>query len=213
MTFKEIYTEVQDVTDDESSESLLRIKRFINRGQELLVSKLPPGALTGLIAKQTGTTTDDVNEYDVLPTDFVRPHAVVLTKDTTDYACRSISIAQVATVTHSNNPTARKFGPYYYWYGTTLGFSPDIDDAYAYAIWYIKETSDLSVDSNIPIFPKDLHNLLVEYAVARYFEREQDGQASYHRELFNIGLAEAVNFYGQYNQPTFISPPEVESEV
>lgn len=208
MTFQELYQGVQDIVDDTDSDILIKIKRWLNEAQRDLAYRISDSALSGLTATASGTTTVNLQEYD-LPTDLMRLSSVLLDNK----KCTINGPEQLGQMLDSYDYQANSKGPHCYIWANKLVFQPTMDSALDYDIYYLKKPTELVTDSQEPQLPSEVEHLMIDYTAARYFETQQDSQANYHKQLYISGVNDANDRYNGIYGTRFAKGIGIESEV
>lgn len=156
------------------------IKRWLNRANRELTRAYRLEATT----PQTIDTVDGTESY-ALASDFGMPIKVEIVDDTDDW--RPLRRAQPwERIDGKDEP-----GAYYITEGR-LYLIPKPDAAYEIRVWYFRSAPQLSLDADKPVIPEDYHDLLVDYAVARAKQKDDDPAYTTYDARFEDGKTEMV---------------------
>lgn len=158
----------QGILDDE-------ILAYLNRGQMDLHLRLNDNAMPLLKAQATGNLTAS---RVALPTDFSRMVLVRIGAD--KIVARPWEVLELDTLEDNVYHLPSLSNPYYFlWYNATdedirlqVEVSAPASTA-AYIVDYIKRPAEIDTDTD-PVYSTHLHNLLVDFAVARCREQRKE---------------------------------------
>lgn len=201
MLFSEIYGAVQDSVDDTSAAGLVRIKRYINWGQQDLASRKNGEFLRDSSTLSLAAGTE---EY-ALPATVDKLFAL---RDTTNN--KYITRIDYKTLIENYPDPSETTGLPQYWYNTGLDatgnvkikFYPVPDSVATINYDYYKRLTDLSADGSTPIIPARYHQLLVDFALWHWFEKEQDPQANYYATKYENGIEKMLADVPEVDMPT-----------
>lgn len=187
MTLTEIIAMVRDLcllsTDDISDSD---IEDFIQEGYRRIAGMFDWPWL------EASTTSSDItggSEDVTLPADFARLRAVLIEGEKDKLA--EIAAEEAWERWGDDLPTGT---PRVYWYlGEDLQVAPVPSSATGLKIHYWANPADISTT---PLFGVQFHGILLEYALHRVWQREEDYvKARRHEEAFNQVLNDMVRFY------------------
>jgi hypothetical protein len=63
---------------------------------------------------------------------------------------------------------------------------------------YFKKITELNADGDEPLFAEKYHDILVEYGLYKYYQRQLDyGKANYHKSEFDNILSDLIGYYSR----------------
>jgi len=198
MTYQKIYETVQQIIEDTSSDSLIRIKDWINEAQQV-ISQSKDWAF--LQAESTFDTVSGDEEYS-LDSDLAKLGQVRIT--TSGYE-RILGQADYADFTRNHPaPTNETNSTPLVYYPSTLDSSgyqqiklyPIPDVVYTIKYNYKKILSDLSNSTDVSKIPARYHFLLIKYPCYQAFLAMADSRYIDFLRQFKEGLIRMKNDYG-----------------
>ena len=186
--YSDLQAAVQDTVGDTNAAGLARIKRYINFGQQRVASLFDWPFLKTTDATITTAANDE--EYS-LASDFAK---MIAMRDTTNENWLTEMSKKDFDASKPAVSTTEDAGYPEYWYATDLDSSnyqqiklyPVPDGIYTITYDYYKTLADLSADTDVSDIPAKYHQALVDYACFKYYQKEQDEQATqFHQEFQN----------------------------
>lgn len=154
MTFLELQTATKSFLADRADFTTAIAKEFINRAYQKMANSFQFYELDG--TDESITTVDGTASYNT-PSGVRSIRVIKITGDT-EYEV----IAQTMAWYERQDTTSDNKGlpEHYIRYGSKIFFWPTPDDAYEVRIRYLKDTTELSADADVPVFPEEWHELL-----------------------------------------------------
>lgn len=178
----------QEVLDHEFSETRYPdyIDKQLNRCQTLIAEKISFRQLQDVEAY---TTVNGTAAY-ALPGDYMRLDSVWNLDDT-------VPLTQLSVAEYNDLPVSSGKPTCYTVDRSNLKLYPTPDGAYTISLYHSRYPATMAADGDYPEIPSAGHNILVRYALARCFERENDtSQAAYHWGQYE---KEMIYFMGSIN--------------
>jgi hypothetical protein len=197
MTYKDLYELTQDQVSDTTAASLLRIKKYLNLAQKQVAGARENWR--GLQSSSTFTTVAGTEEY-TLGTDVYKIRNVRITDTDKESVLQEVNfqeqVEQYPETTDDSQSTPFR------WYISDevaglpqkIKLFPIPDAALEVTYDYYTNVTDMSDINDVPFFPARWHHVLVDFACARYFERDQEfTSASYYETKYRNGLQELLS--------------------
>lgn len=205
MQFSDIYALVQDQTQDTSSGSLVRIKKYINLGQKEIASQKdwPELRTSATLSVTSGTESytlaDDFNKL-IFPMRITSPAANAFAIDT--YRDYEMFRNTWPLTSNTSNGIPQNM---YFTSGNSVNFFPIPNGSYTITYEYYKVPTALTDDTNEPFFPEQWHHLLVDYALWWYYKRDQDPIFVSYETAYRNGLAQLLaSSFTRSTEPKFL---------
>lgn len=162
--------------------------RWLNLAQDNLVEVLRDEAIPALCVLDNRVSSAGVEGY-ALPADWVRTRMVRLGGVT----CMKATPELIEAFSRNVNYTPSPSQPFYYEWGGKVNVRPvPASDGIAIQIWYVKRPPQLVADTDVPLFPVTLHELLVLYACAIALQKDEKyNEAGALLALYREGVAAA----------------------
>lgn len=161
----------EEIIGDINDAYRLLVNEIIDLGIDYYVKK---GEQIPLIGGQ--------ENYD-LPEDFVRPKRIYISYNgSNEYPAEPIDF-----VLETSKTAYSETEPRYFFRGEQIVIRPVPNSSTGYILpYYYYMPKELENEDDIPILPKGYHDLLVDYALAKAFEKDKKSDwASYYMNLFN----------------------------
>jgi len=196
MTFLSLLQLCQRLSGNKTSDASLGFKDFLNLGQKEIAGAFP--RWPELQSTATLTLTDGDEDYD-LANDFWKMRKIVITTDNYERELLEINYQDFRT-RHPNTSDDSKSEPIYWYFDPSdnddIRVYPIPDRSYTVSYDYIVVPSDMSADSDTPFFASRYHHILVDFALAMYYESAYEARfdkAGYYRQKFQEKLAELIS--------------------
>ena len=170
---------------------------FLNEGQRRLAGALD---WPWLKAVDDTLTIASPATASFLPADFARARALVIEDEDTKLA--EISDQEAWERWGDDIPTG---SARVWWLSSTsapnLNIAPSPSGTTNLKLYYWKAPTDLSAGGDTPVFASQFHGVLVDWALHRVWQREEDyTKAGRHEEWYNRTLNDMARFYFNQSQ-------------
>lgn len=183
-TLAAMETEVRDEINEATAGfwTSAEIKRWLNRGNRDLTRAYRLAADSA-----QSITTADGTEFYALASDFGAPAKVEIV-DTSD----STSWASLRRIHPKERIDGKGEPAGYYIKGARIYLSPIPDGVYTVRVWYYRDAPTLTSSSDEPIIPSEFHDLIVDFAIARAKQKDDDPAYQTYDERYEKGKREMV---------------------